>query len=149
MSKIIEFFLGSILIAIFTIALMVFSALNYILSSGGIVDCAWHSIARTWIDSNGNGFVNKDEQPLSDVEIHVDDIQNQFVDIGWPAITDDNGEVHLNVPVPDCSDTVLEIYADTPEGYRITTIPTIEVNRDFWGSLSTQQVYYFGFISDK
>ena len=148
MSKIIEFFLGSILITIFTIALMVFSALHYVLK-GGIVDCSWHGFARTWLDMNGDGLVNNGEPPLSDVEISVDDVQNQLVDIGWPAITDKNGEVRFNVPMPECSDTVFEIYADTPQGYRITTIPRIEVNRNFWGSMIPQSVYYFGFVSEK
>jgi hypothetical protein len=149
MSKIIEFFLGSILITIFTIALMVFSALHYILKADGIVDCSWHGFARTWLDVNGDGLVNNGEPPFSDVEISVDDVQNQLVDIGWPAITDKNGEVQFNVPVPDCSDTIFEIYADTPQGYRITTIPRIEVNRNFWGSMIPQSVYYFGFVSEK
>ena len=149
MSKVIEFLLGSILITVFTIALMVFSALHYVLKAGGVIDCAWHGSARTWIDSNGDGLVNTGEIPLSDVEIHVDDVQNRLVDVGWPAITDNYGEAQLNVPMPKCSDTIFEIYVDLPEGYRITTIPRIEVNRSFWGSLIPQSVYYFGFISDK
>ena len=149
MSKIIEFFLGSILITIFTIALMVFSALHYVLKGGSIVDCSWHGFARTWLDVNGDGLVNNGEPPFSDVEISVDDVQNQLVDIGWPAITDKNGEVQFNVPMLDCSDTIFEIYADTPQGYRITTIPRIEVNRNFWGSMIPQSVYYFGFVSEK
>ena len=149
MSKVIEFLLGSILITVFTIALMVFSALHYVLKAGGVIDCALHGSARTWIDSNGDGLVNTGEIPLSDVEIHVDDVQNRLVDVGWPAITDNYGEAQLNVPMPKCSDTIFEIYVDLPEGYRITTIPRIEVNRSFWGSLIPQSVYYFGFISDK
>ena len=149
MSKLLEFFLGSILITIFTVALIVFSVLHYILKVGGIADCAWHSSARAWIDSNGDGFVNNGEPPLRNVEIHIDDVQNQLVDVGWPAITNNNGEVRLNVPIPGCSDTLFEIYVDIPEGYRITTNPRIEVNRDFWESLGTESIYYFGFISDK
>ena len=149
MSKIIEFILGSILITIFTIALMIFSALHYVLKVGSIADCAWHGSARTWIDANGDGLVNKGELPLADVEIHIDDVQNRLVDIGWPAVTNQNGDVELNVPMPKCFDTVFEIYAHTPDGYRITTMPRIEVNWDFWGRLSPQSVYYFGFISDK
>ena len=148
MSKVIEFFLGLILITIFTIALMVFSALHYVLK-GSVVDCSQHGFARTWLDVNGDGLVNNGEPPLSDVEISVDDVQNQLVDIGWPASTDKNGEVRFNVPMPDCSDTIFEIYADTPQGYRITTIPRIEVNRNFWGSMIPQSIYYFGFVSKK
>ncbi|HKY55254.1 MAG TPA: hypothetical protein VJM08_13145 [Anaerolineales bacterium] len=149
MSKLIELLLGSILLTLFTIALIVFSALHYFLKVGGIVDCTWQGTARTWVDRNGDGLVNNDEPPLRNVAIHVDDMKNELVDVGWPAITDKNGETQFNVPMPDCSDAVFEIYADTPEGYRMTTIPRIEVNRNFWGSLIPQSVYYFGFISDK
>ena len=149
MSKILELLLSSILLTIFTIALVVFSALHYVLKVGGVVDCSWHGSARTWIDLNIDGLVNNGEPPLSNVEIHVDDVQNQLVDIGWPAITDANGEVQFNVPMPDCSDTVFEVYAEAPEGYRTTTIPHLQVNRNFWGSLIPQNIYYFGFVVEK
>lgn len=149
MSKVIEFLLGSILITVFTIALMVFSALHYVLKTGGIIDCEWQGVARTWVDLNGDGLVNNDEPPLPDVAVHVDDVQNRLVDVGWPAITDNYGEVQLNAPMPKCSDTIFEIYVDLPEGSRITTIPRIEVNRSFWGSMIPQSVYYFGFVSEK
>jgi hypothetical protein len=151
MSKLLEFFLGSILMAILAIALIVFSALHYILRLGGIADagCAWHSSAKTWVDSNGDGFVNNGEPPLSKVEIHIDDVKNQLVDVGWPAITDKNGDVSLNVLMLGCSEVFFEVYANTPEGYRMTTKPRIEVNRDFLGGSDTENVYYFGFASDK
>jgi hypothetical protein len=149
MSKLLEFFLGSIVITIFTVALMFFSALHFILRAGGIADCAWQSSARAWIDSNGDGLVNNDELPLGNVEIHIDNVQNQLVDIGWPAITNKRGEVQLNASMPGCLDTVFEVYAKPPQGYRITTRPRIEVNQDFWGSLGTESVYYFGFIPDQ
>src|SRR5215475_1282986 len=134
MSKLIEFFFGSILITISTVALIFFSMLHYILRVGGVADCSWHSSARAWIDSNGDGLLNHGESPLSGVEIHVDDVENQLVDVGWPAITDKYGDVHLNVSIPGCSNSVFQIYADIPEGFRVTTRPRIEVNRDFWGS---------------
>jgi len=149
MSKLIEFILGSILIMILSIALMVFSALHYILKGSSVIDCAWHGSARTWIDSNGDGFVNKDEPPLADVEIHIDDVQNRLIDVGWPATTNQSGNVQLNVPMPKCSDTVFEIYIHVPEGYRITTMPRIEVTWNLWGSLIPQNVYYFGFVAEK
>jgi hypothetical protein len=85
------------------------------------------------------------------VEIHVDDAQNQLIDVGWPTITDKNGDAHLNalVLMLGCSDVLFEVYANAREGYRITTKPRIEVNRDDLGSLDTEDVYYFGFIPDK
>ena len=149
MSKLIEFLLGSILITISTVALIFFSMLHYILRVGGVADCAWHSSAKAWIDSNRDGLVNPGESPLRNVAIHIDDVENNLSDIGWPAITDKNGNVRLNVSIPDCSNTVFEIYADLPEGFRVTTRPRIEVNRDFWGSLGSDNIYYFGFISGK
>lgn len=149
MGRLLEFFLGSILMTILTIALIVFSLLHYIIRVGGIVDCAWHISARAWVDANGDGLVNMGEQPLSEVEIHIDDVQNQLVDIGWPAITDRNGDARLNVLMLGCSDVLFEVYAHIPEGYRMTTNPRIQVNRNFWESLGTEDVYYFGFKSDK
>ena len=151
MSRLLEFFLGSILMTILAISLMVFSVLHYALRVGGIADCAWHSSAKTWVDSNGDGLVNNGEPPLSKVEIHIDDVQNQLIDVGWPTVTDKNGDARLNalVLMLGCSDVLFEVYADTPEGYRITTKPRIEVSRDVSGSLDTENVYYFGFIPGK
>ena len=149
MSKIIEFLLGSILITVFTIALMIFSILHYIFKAGGIIDCEWHGSAKTWIDLNGDGFSNNAEPTLGNVNILIDDIKNQRVDIGWPAITNKDGDVQLNVSMPGCPDVDLEVYvSDTPEGYRLTTEPRIEVNRGLWESLDTKRVYYFGFIPE-
>jgi len=149
MSKLIEFLLGSILITISTVALIVFSMLHYILQVGGVADCAWHSSAKAWIDSNRDGLVNSGEAPLRNVAIHIDDVEKHLIDIGWPALTDQFGDVQLNVSIPDCSNSVFEIYADLPEGFRVTTRPRIAVNRDFWGSPGSENIYYFGFISDK
>ena len=149
MSKVIEFLLGSILITVSSVALIFFSTLHYILRVGGVADCAWHGSAKAWIDSNRDGLVNHGESPFPNVAIHIDDVQNNLIDVGWPAITDQFGDVQLNVSIPDCSNSVFEIYADVPEGFRLTTRPRIEVTRDFWGNLDTENIYYFGFISDK
>ena len=151
MSKLLEFFLGSLLMTILAISLMVFSVLHYVLRVGGIADCAWYSSAKTWVDSNGDGLVNDGEPPLGKVEIHIDDVKNQIMDAGWPTVSDKNGEARLNalVVMLGCSDVLFEVYADTPEGYRITTKPRIEVQRDVSGSLDTENVYYFGFIPGK
>lgn len=149
MSKLLEFFLGSILIAILSLALIVFSVLHYIVRVGGITDCVWHGSAKVWVDSNGDGRINNGERPLGDVKLHIDDIQNQLADIGWPAITDKNGEARLNVLMLGCSDSAFEVYVDPPAGYRATTKQRIEVNQDLWGSLLTENVYYFGLMSDQ
>ena len=150
MSKIIEFLLGSVLITIFTIALMIFSALHYVFKAGGIIDCEWHASARTWADLNGDGFVNPAEPALGNVNVRIDDVKNGRVNIGWPAITDKDGNVQLTVSMPGCPEVEFEVYvADAPTGYRLTTQSSIKVNRGLWESLDANRVYYFGFIPEQ
>lgn len=146
MSKLLELFLSSILIALLSVALVVFSMLHYIVKVGGIVNCAWHGSAKAWLDSNADGLLNNGERPLRDVEILIDDVQNKLVNVGWTAITDQDGEARLNVVMLGCSEIILEVYANIPDGYRLTTESRIEVNQDFWGMLNPNRVYYFGFI---
>jgi hypothetical protein len=134
---------------VFTVAFLFFSAIHYILRTADASDCAWYGSARAWLDLNADGRLNPNEPPLSDVKVHVDDVQNRFFDVSRPAITDQEGDVQLNVSIPGCSDTLLEIFVDIPEGYRITTRPRIEVKPDVWESLRTQPVYYFGFAPER
>ena len=149
MSRLLEFLLGSILITVFTVAFLFFSAVHHILRAGDATSCAWYGSARAWIDSNADGRVNADEPPLSNVPIHVDHVRNQFIDINWPVITGKNGDVQLSVAIPGCSTTAFEIYVEIPEGYRVTTSPRIEVNLNLGESASTGQVYYFGFAPER
>jgi len=148
MSRVLEFLLGSILITVFTVAFLFFSALHYVLGRGNVADCAWYGSARAWIDSNADGQIDPDEPPLSDVKIHVDNVKTQFLDISWPAITNQFGDVQFNVPIPGCSDTRLEIFVEIPEGYRITTRPRIQVMPAIGESFRTEPVYYFGFAPE-
>ena len=148
MSRVLEFLLGSILITVSTVALLFFSAVHYILKTGNVGDCAWYGSARAWIDSNADGRIDPHEPPLSDVKIHVDDVQNQFLDISWPATTDQDGDVQLNVSMPGCSGSAFEIFVDIPEGYRATTKPRIEIERDPWENPGRARVYYFGFAPE-
>ena len=90
--------------------------------------------------------MNPDEPPLSNVPIHVEDVETAF---NWPAFTSKNGDVQLRVSIPGCSETVFDIYVEIPEGYRATTRPRIEVQPDWWESLSTERVYYFGFAPER
>lgn len=146
MSRLLEFFLGSILIAAFTVALMFFSVLQYILRMDSSVDCIWQGSAKTWIDMNGDGQMDRGELPLAGVQIHVNDTGNQLVDVAWPVIADKDGEAQFHAPIPECSDTLFEIRVDVPEGYRLTTSSRIEVTPDIWESLTAKHVYYFGFV---
>ena len=149
MSRLLEFLLGSILITVFTVAFMFFSAVHYILRVGGIGDCTWYGSAKAWIDSNGDGLFNSSELPLDGVEIHVDAGETGLVDLSWPVITNTRGDAQVGVSLPGCTSTGFELSVDIPEGYRITTRPRVQVQPDLWGSLSTQPVYYFGFVPDR
>lgn len=148
MSKLLEFLLGSILITIFTVAFLFFSALQYIFRSDRVTDCTWQGSARAWIDSNGDGRVNPSEPPLGGVALYVEQDQFQLIDLRLPVITNTNGDVQFNVSLPECSTTLFEIYVNIPQGYRATTQPRIEVNTDREAHLSTEPVYYFGFVPD-
>ena len=147
MSKLLEFFLGSILIAVFTIAFLFFSAVHYLLRGGGVTDCAWQASAKAWLDGNGDGQFDLGEPPLSDVAIYVNDVKNQLINVSWPAITNEDGDVQLSVSIPQCTETALEVYALAPEGYRLTTRPSFEISPDLWPNLNRKRVYYFGFAS--
>ena len=148
MSRLLEFILGSILITVFTVAFIFFSAVHYILRAGEAADCTWDASAQTWIDANSDGQVNPGESPLSDVKIHVYDTHDQVASVSWPAVTDQNGTVQLNVSIPGCADTVFEISVDIPEGYRITTRPRLAIQPELWESAGAR-VYYFGFAPDR
>jgi hypothetical protein len=148
MSRLLEFILGSILITVFTVAFLFFSAVHYILRAGDVADCTWYASARTWIDANGDGLVDPHESPLSDVKIHVDDLQNPFANFTWPAITDQDGDVQISISIPGCKDTVFEIYVDIPAGYRLTTRPRLAIQPDRWEG-SRASVYYFGFVPER
>lgn len=148
MSRLLEFILGSILITVFTVAFIFFSAVHYILRAGEAADCTWYASAQTWIDANSDGQMDPGESPLGDVKIHVDDTGNAPASVSWPAITDQNGIVQLNVSIPGCADTVFEISVDIPDGYRLTTRPRLAVQPELWESASAH-VYYFGFAPDR
>jgi hypothetical protein len=152
MSKLLEFLLGSLLIAAFTVAFLFFSAIHHLLKAGGFSDCTWQASARAWIDSNRDGQVDDGEPPLSDVEVHVDRVGDPLADEGgvsWPAVTDQDGDVQFSVTIPGCSTALFEIYANIPDGYRLTTRPRIAVRPELWSSFNAQRVYYFGFVSDR
>jgi hypothetical protein len=121
---------------------------NKRVNCNGTEYCAWQGSAKAWIDTNGDGQVNTGEPPLSDVEIYIKDVQNQFFDLSWPVITDQAGAVQFDLSLPGCSNTVFEISVEIPEGYRTTTRSRIEVNADVSNSPGMDRIYYFGFVSD-
>ncbi len=149
MSRLLEFFLGSILIAVFTVGLLFSFVLRNVLRVDSATDCAWHGSAKAWIDSNGDGLVDRGEPSLENVKIHVEDVENRLIPVGgtgWIATTDKDGDVQFNIPIPGCVNITFAIYADLPAGYRLTTMPRLEAQSDIWGGLGMARVYYFGFV---
>lgn len=149
MSRLLEFILGSILIAVFTVAFLFFFAVRYVLRAGEGADCAWYASARAWIDSNADGQFSPDEPPLSNVQIHLDPVQDRSLDLSWPVFTDRDGDVQLSVSLPGCADTAFEIYVEIPEGYRATTKPRVQVIPNIGESTMSKRVFYFGFVPER
>lgn len=148
MSRLLESFLGSILVTVFTVAFLFFSAVEYILRPEGLADCTWQVAARAWVDWNADGHVDPHEPVLDDVPIYVGDMHNQLLGTLRPLETDQNGEIQLSVPIAGCQETVVEIFVDIPKGYRATTQPRIEVQTDLWENLRAERLYYFGFVPE-
>jgi hypothetical protein len=149
MSKLLGFFFSSVLVTLFTLAFLFFLALHFILKAGDFSVCIWQGSAKAWIDTNADGRIDHNEPPLRGVKIHVDKVQHRIPDISWPLITHKNGEVQFNVSIPQCSNTLYEIYVDIPHGYKMTTRPRIEVTPNMETSLGKQHIYYFGFVPAK
>lgn len=126
--------------------LVIISFLN---SSCGVADCVWTGYTIAWIDSNKNGILDQNEEPLQGVSVHVDDIKNKYIDVADTIQTDDDGEAFATVWLPGCPDAEFEIYVDIPQGYKLTTQPRIKVYTDFFGNSDTQTVYYFGFVANQ
>ncbi|HCK67575.1 MAG TPA: hypothetical protein DIW23_13450 [Anaerolineae bacterium] len=133
----------------FITLLSIFSFITYLISSCGIADCVWSGYTVAWVDTNRNGVLDSDEKPLQGVSVYVDDVKNKYIDVAYPVETDDDGEAYAHVSLAGCPNVDFEIYVDVPEGYELTTQPRIRVSKDFFGTLDTETVYYFGFVANQ
>ncbi len=103
-------------------------------------DCAWFGKGVAWIDENKNGVRDENEQPLANVTIYVDDIQNGYLKAGGGPSTNWKGETGLGVALPGCPHVKLEVYPEIPPGYQLTTSPRLNVDME-----KQNQVFEFGF----
>lgn len=133
---------------IFVLLVVFCVILGIVVMTSRSVDCIWYGTAKAWIDANENGFMDDTEIPLAGISVFVDDTQNGYFDVASPIQTDVNGNANLDVWLPGCPDVSFEVYTDVPDGYRRTTQPRLEVSKNFWGSLDTETIYYFGFVSE-
>ena len=79
-----------------------------------IVDCVWRAEAQAWVDTNGNGGWDKEEEPLAGVQFRLR---------GYTAgVSDSQGMASLFIfPVPCSVEVDVAVSALPPPGYQPTT----------------------------
>ena len=112
----------------------------------GSADCVWYDEADAWVDENQNGVWDNEEEPLAGVQFFVDDIRNDYQDVGDEAISAEDGKAHLSVWLPGCPNVKFEIYANPPEGFQATTSDRLAVSKDAFRN-SQQDLFSFGFVA--
>ena len=101
-----------------------------------IADCGWFALGRVYFDQNQNGQQEPTERPIADIPFHIDDILNNYSDVGFPAKSNGQGESKLMVFIAGCPATKMEVSIDVPKGYRLTTPARL--------SETISQTYEFG-----
>lgn len=109
-------------------------------------DCAWFDEVNAWVDENQNGVWDPGEEPLAGVEFIIDDVRNNYQDVGDEAISDEQGEAQLSVWLPGCPTVEFEISAIPPEGFQPTTPERISVSKKSLRNPG-EEVFIFGFVS--
>ncbi len=101
----------------------------------GVGDCGWSAPVRSWVDDDGNGTWDEGEAPLEFVAVHVNDVKNDYRDVGLDtAVTDWNGETRVTVWLPGCPKARFEVYALAPEGYQALRPDPVPVLGPGYGS---------------
>ncbi|MEJ2209702.1 MAG: hypothetical protein P8129_11775 [Anaerolineae bacterium] len=111
-----------------------------LLSAGCSADCEWVGSGQAWVDENADGMHDPGEPPLAGVTLHASDVRNGVWNSGGPSVTNWKGEATLWTFLPGCPRVKMEVRADVPEGYRLTTPARLA---DQGGR--EEQVYEFGF----
>ena len=92
-------------------------------------DCGWSGRGEAWIDQNEDGVWDSDEVPLDGVEFAIHDAKNNAYSPELMVSAKD-GTVDLYMFLPGCPKVRLEVYVDTPAGYRPTTEPRVPVRQE-------------------
>jgi hypothetical protein len=111
-------------------------------------DGCYLGTAKAWVDANGNGIREADEQPLKGVLFELGDGMHDDNYLYQPE-SDENGEFVLSVFPNTCESLAggeLVLSVTVPEGYRATT-PTEIVITATELTDSEMGEYSFGFIS--
>ncbi len=146
-------FIFGVMVLIFAIALWgpVKSSTPIVTTAPDQGTCLWRATAKAWIDTNQNGTWDVNESPLPGVKFFIDDVLHDHQNIGpSESISDSRGQADIYVFwSPDCPGMALEIYAEPPSGYRMTTQSRIRSSSSSEGGLPTREggTYSFGFAS--
>ena len=92
-------------------------------------DCGWSGCGEAWIDQNEDGVWDDDEVPLDGVKFAIHDAKNNAYSPELMVSAKD-GTVDLYMFLPGCPKVKLEVYVDTPAGYRLTTEARVPVSEE-------------------
>jgi hypothetical protein len=79
-----------------------------------------------WVDTNGNGLWDEGEQPVEGVRFQVNDVLNNYENVGNGAISDWEGKADAFVWLPGCPSAKFEVLAFPPEGYYLIADQVVE-----------------------
>ena len=118
-----------ILLIIFALGIIFLSSCTL-----GFADCAWSAPILTWLDINENGVWDEGELPIEGVRFQVNDIKNNYQNVGSPAISDWEGKSAAQVWLPGCPSAKFEVLAVPPEGYYFVSSSVVEVQGSGYGN---------------
>jgi hypothetical protein len=84
-------------------------------------DCVANARTYAWVDSDADGEKDDTEEPLAGVRYRINDVLNNYTDVGNEAQSLSGGESNLSVWLPGCPNTEFEVIAEPPPGFRATT----------------------------
>ncbi len=108
--------LGLIAAVIFGVLLLVGPVVGNVYSNIPHPGYAWQGKFWAWLDENENGVWDTHEVPLQDVRFSVTYQTNTD-----HARSDWKGYAFLGTVFSECPNTTFEVYAEPPDGYRLTT----------------------------
>jgi len=99
-----------------------------------VADCAWSAPLLTWNDTNENGVWDDGEQPIEGVRFEVNDVLNNYENVGAQAVSDWEGKAQASVWLAGCPSAKFEVLAFSPEGYSFVSDQVVEIKGSGYGS---------------
>lgn len=108
-----------IVLVVIGVALLA-SRIDQIFGDIRMADCAWRGTAVVWNDTDRDGVRDDDEDPLANVSVYADDVQNDQVKVA-SGVSDAEGSAVLSAFIAGCPETAFEVYVEPAAGYCATT----------------------------